>query len=445
MTAPNIPLKFVKSMVASGSLSTTETGRFFIKLLYEFWGFCVNGNDSSLLIPGGFAAVSGVLAPPGFESGSTVLWAQGRDGKTDFGTDIFHSDSINFINLDLASASRGQLIGKYLVTWKGESDSTDDGVYPIMGIVDANTIRVQTEVGATRRVGNKAFFRKREAINFRVVDILAASKLSSWTDGAGLVLQLNRAADVNPGQANSQVKVSLHNTQQNVGIIVSPSGSWSGTTFTDGTPELSANWFNQAGTFNQWVLIGGRDCLLVNHHPIDNASAQSSSGMHIEIPKRLYTGSLDPNPIAFNIWAQLSPSGLNGVYNNFRMVCEDNGMRSMVTMPRAAWGTHIDTAVTAVSGGLWQGFTNSTQSGRYANMTYNMFTDTFITSDAILGSNNTGHFNLARCRLRRLRFTTSQFYNRFRFGDLGWVHVANGILWPWDNSMQAFGIQPEGI
>lgn len=444
MTAPDIPLKFIKTLTATGSLSTTEAGRFFTKLLYEFWGFCVNGGEN-LFTPGGFAAVSGVLAPPGFESGSTTLWATGRDGRTDFADNIFHSDTVNFINLAGGTTQRDQLIGKYLVTWLPDSDSTDDSVYPIIGIVDANTVRVEVQVGGTRRLGNKAFFRKREGVHFRVVDILAATKLASWTDGSGLVLQFNQASVVNPGQANSQVKVSLRNTQQNVGIIVSPSGSWNGLTFTDGAPEMSAAWFTQAGTFNGWVLIGGRDSLLVNTRPIDPASGQSSVGLHIEVPKRLYTGSIDPNPVVFNIWAQSTPSQLAANYTNMHMVGFDGVVRNWATLARCPWGDHIDTAVTAVSGGIWQGFTQTGTAGRYVNFNYNPYTDMFMTSDAVLGCFAAGQFSLARCRMRRVRFTSNNQFRGFRYGDIDWVFVANGVLWPWDNSMQGYGIQPEGL
>lgn len=444
MAAPDIPLKFIKTLVASGSLSTTETGRFFVKLLYEFWGFCVNGTDS-LTVPGGFASVSGVLGPTNFESGSTVLWATGRDGRTDFGTDIFHSDSVNFITLGTQNNGRDALIGKYLVTWKPDSDSTDDSVYPIIGYLDSNTIRVEVQVGGTRRLGNKAFFRKRDGIHFRVVDILAATKLAGWTDGSGLVLQFNKASAVNPGQASSQVKVSLRNTQRNVGIIVSPSGSWTGTTFTDGAPEISANWFVQAGFRNSWVLIGGRDALLVNTVPIDPGTARTSSGLHVEIPKRLYADSVDPNPVAYNLWAQSTPSQLSNNYTNMYMVGNDGVARNYVTQVRSPWGLFVNTSVTPVSGGLWQNFSQTLSSGRYVNFNFNPFTNKYITSDAVLGCAAGGRYSLARVRMRRVRFTSNNQQRGFRFGDIDWVFLANGVLWPWDNSTQGYGIQPENL
>jgi hypothetical protein len=446
MAAPDIPLKFIKTLTATGSLTTTETGRFFIKLLYEFWGFCVNGGDN-VFTPGGFAPVSGVIAPANFESGSTVLWATGQDGRTDFGADIFHSDSVNFINLSTQNNGRDALVGKYLVTWKPDSDSTDDSIYPIIGYLDANTIRVEVQVGGTRRLGNKAFFRKRDGIKFRVVDILAATKLAGWNDGTGLVLQFNKASEVNPGQANSQVKVSLRTTQQNVGLIVSPSGSWTGTAFTDGSPEMlaSTNWFIQAGVFNSWVLIGGRDSLLVNYVPIDPGIARLSSGIHVEIPKRLYTGSLDPNPIAYNLWAQSTPSQLSNNYTNMHMVGEDGVARNYVTQARCPWGLFINTSVTAVSGGIWQNFSQTLSNRRYVNFNFNPYTDRYITSDAVLGCLAAGHYNLARARLRRVRFTSNNQQRGFRYGDIDWVFVANGVLWPWDNTIQGYGIQPENL
>lgn len=451
MTAPNIPLKFIKTLNTTGSLSQTEAGRFFLKLLYEFWGFCVNGEDD-LLNPRGFAAVSGVLAPSGFDSGSTTLWGQGRDGITDFGSDFFHSDSLNFITLDQGSgtgnnATRGQLWGKYLVTWIPGSDSTDDSIYPITSIVDAHTIRVEVEVGGTRRLGNKAFFRKRSGIRFRVVDIFAATKLANWVDGSGLVLEFSGSSTVNPGQATTQMKVSARATQTSIGLIVSPSGSWNGTNFTDGASEMTQNWFytNTAG-FGAFNLIGGKDSLLVILRGIDGAWTNgSTSGMHFEIPKRLYTGSVDPNPVAYNSWANSAPSQLAANFTNMHMIDTQGVPRPYVTLARCPWGTVVDTAVTAVSGGIWAGFTQTGTAGRYVNFNYNPYTDQFITSDAVLGSNTTGQFSLARARLRRVRFTSRNQFTNFRYGDIDWVYLSGGVLWPWDNSMLGYGIQPEGL
>ena len=441
MSAPFIPLKFIKTLTTTGSLSQTEAGRFFGKLLYEFWGFAVNGNASTT-IPGGFAAVSGVLYPSGFESGSTTLLAEAKDGQTNFGGDYFISKTVNFATLNAS----GSLIGKYLVCWKPGVPSTDDGVYPIIGQDSSDRIRVEVQVGGTRRIGNKSCFWKRDNVYFRIVDILAATKLAGWTDGSGLVLQFNAASTVNPGQASSQVKVSHRATQTSIGLIVSPSGSWNGLTFTDGTPEMLQNWFytNAAG-FGSFNLIGGQDMLMVNLRGIDGAWAQTNtSGMHIEIPKRLYSSSLDPNPVAFNSWANLAPSQLAGNYNNFHMVGFDGVLRPWSTLARCPWGTHIDTAVTAVSGGIWQGFSQSAN-GRYLNFNYNPIEDKFITSDAVLASTVGGQYSLARCRLRRVRFTSNNQFRGFRFGDIDWVFVANGVLWPWDNTMQGYGIQPEGL
>ena len=445
MTAPNIPLKFIKTLNTTGSLSQAEAGRFFIKLLYEFWGFCVNGT-SNLTVAGGFAPVSGVLCPDNFQSGSTVLWGQGNDGITDFGTNFFSSKTVTFGSLNLLNSTPGQLIGKYLVTWKPDSDSTDDSVYPIIAVVDNNTIRLETQVGGTRRLGNKAFFTKRTGVHFRVVDILAATKLASWTDGSGLVMQFNKASTVNPGQANSQVKVSLRNVQRDVGIIISPSGSWNGLNFTDGATEITSNWFYTATSgFGAFVLIGGRDCLLTNNRGIDGAwaSGANTSGMHIEIPKRLLTASVDPNPVVFNMWANATLSQLASTYAGMRMVDHDGIIRPMITLARCPWGQHIDTAVTAVSGGIWQGF--STTPNRYLNMNYNPIEDKFITSDAVLGNQSGGHFSLARVRLRRTRFTANQQFKGFRYGDIDWVFMANGVLWPWDNTQLGYGMQPEGL
>lgn len=442
MTAPNIPLKFMKTLTTTGSLSRQEAGRFLGKLLYEFWGFAVNGGPSET-IPGGFAPVSGVLYPSGFESGSTTLLATAKDGQTNFGGDYFISKQLNFTQLNAS----GNLIGKYLVCWKPGVPSTDDGVYPIIGQDASDRIRVDVSVAGTRRLGNHSCFWQRDNIYFRIVDIHAATKLAGWTDGSGMVLQFDAASTVNPGQASSQVKFSHRNSQADIGLIVSPSGSWDGLTFTDGTPEQTANWYytNAAG-FGSFFMIGGKDFLFINTRGIDGAwAAAASSGLHIEIPKRLYPVNVDPNPIAWSLWANVAPSQVGSTtYNGFRMVGKDGVVRPMTTLARCPWGAIIDTSVTAVSGGIWQGFTQAAN-GRFLNFNYNEFQNKFITSDGVLGCSVGGHFNLARVRLRRVRFTSSNQSTGFRYGDIDWVMFANGVLLPWDNTMQGYGIQPEGI
>src|SRR5579871_6290511 len=210
MTTPlQIPIKYCKSLETpntSWSLQNQAGAlRFFQKLLYEWWGFCVNGG-TSLTVPGGFAAIN---MPSGFQSGTLLM--QGTDGSTSFGFDSFFSPSSNFI---LTSGSSGivsgSLVGKYLVTWVPGSPglaATDDGVYLIKSVDDPQHLRLEMHSGGTRRLGNHPWFWDRNNINWRIVDIVQATHLAGWADGNYQVLTFGGAPTVNPGQAQSQLQV----------------------------------------------------------------------------------------------------------------------------------------------------------------------------------------------------------------------------------------------
>ena len=206
------------------STAGSKAFEWFFKLMYEFWGFCVNGGDD-LKVPGGFAPLTGVSMPAGFESGSQVLIASGTDGFTQNGMPFFNSlDKFKF---------SGSYVGKHLVTWKSGSTSTDDSIYEIIGWVNSGTIRVNILEGGTPYTGSlHPGFTDRTQINYRIIDFLAAANLSGYTTSSDyLVLQFNGAPLVNPGQPLSQAKITKRLTgiqAPNVPIQLSPSGSWHG-------------------------------------------------------------------------------------------------------------------------------------------------------------------------------------------------------------------------
>src|SRR6188474_1477589 len=114
--------KFVKAHITTTTVSNTNAMRWLHKLMYEFWGFCINGDDN-LLQPRGFAPLSGVLFPANWQSGTAVLLASGSDGSTQDGMPFFEAPSIDWTS--------GSKVGKHLVTWKSGSTCTDDSIYLI--------------------------------------------------------------------------------------------------------------------------------------------------------------------------------------------------------------------------------------------------------------------------------------------------------------------------
>jgi len=443
-TAQQIPLKYVKSLLATGStdLQPANATRFFSKLLYEFWGFCVNGG-ASLTVPGGIADLS---FPPGFQSGSNTLLARGADGSTTFGTDIFQSTSVNFTQVN-----SGSLIGKYLVTWVPGGSSTDDSVYRITAVLDPTHLQVSIHSGGTRRLGNHSVFWDRHGISWRLVDISATTQLSGWGEGKYMVLNLPAAPTVNPGQLVSQVKVTHHTgasgVEGNVGITVSPSGSWNSSTrlFTDGASEVTGSWFsgNTPGQVT-YTLIGAGDFLIAEARafsPGAQGAFTAGSGFHVEVPQRLYPPALDPNPVAWLSWTNATPSQVASTYyNGLTMVDHAGTSRQWTTLVRSPMGTNVRADYTGNSYGTgqWQQF--GLPAFRFAFINLDVEDMQYLSSDGVLSLSLASQFSASRARLRRVRFSTADMKTGTRLGDSpGWVHVANGVLWPWDNS-----ILPEG-
>lgn len=454
-TAQEIPVKFVKSLLATGTSDFTPThaSRFVSRLLYEFWGFCVNGGND-LRQPGG---IVDVRYPTGFSSGSSVLLASGSDGATTFGTDIFASFGTDFTHVN-----SGSLIGKYLVTWTPDGSSTDDSVYFIRSVADSHRLQVEVTSGGTRRLGNHACFWDRQGVNWRIVDIVAATYLSGWQNGDFMVLSLPAAGDVNTGQAVPQLAV-MHRTQSvgfganigaegNVGIVVSPSGSWNvaSSSFSDGTTELVSNWFNGTssgsipGGHTTYTFIGGKDFLIAEARSVTNGpqgTFTAGSGFHVEVPKRTQPRHVDPNPLAWLTWSNATPNQVAGTYYDGVVALDAAGtMTRMRTLVRSPGGTQVRPAYTgnAYGSGQWQQF--GLPAFRFAFVSLNIDDITRLTSDGVLCSHLSGRFSVARSRLRRVRFTSADTKRGTCFGDYpGWTHVANGVLWPWDNTLMPQG------
>lgn len=443
------PIKLAKGLLSphDQQLTTQQSGRFFFKLIYEFWGFCVNGTDS-LTIPGGLDP-TGTALPANFESGSSLL-ATGIDGNTDFGATTFASQQVSFNSLNVT----GSLVGKYLVTWKPNDSSSDDSVYRITGVQDDSHIQLDIATGGTTRLGGKAYFSDRSNIRFRIVDAVTASVLPGWTTAGflsqSLILRFNAAPNVNPGQLVPQAKLDLTGSQAIFRMTVSPSGSWNGSAFTDASTPISQSWFT-GGTTDTGVffLLGGREFLIAHLASANDnwSSTAPRPGFHIEVPQRLYPALYDPNPIAWLMWADsggvggLSPT--TGSYaNGFKMVCQDGVTRDWTVMTRVpvASGEHVSYQLTPASGGLWYGISRA--SPLISRVHFNTFSGSYLTSDAVLmqtGSIANQQYSLSRVRLRRLRFTGRNTLPYLRLGEK-WIHIGGGVMWPWDGSELPMGL-----
>lgn len=452
---PAHPVKFIKGLRTPGELglSPRHGARFFAKLLYEFWGFCINGG-SSTTDPGGFPLLSGVNMPQGFGSDPVGLLATGGDGVTTFGSNVLSSAGVDFKAIDLqltANSLSGTIVGKYVTIWRPGDVSPDDSVYRITGLTATDDLLVDVATAGTTRLGGKARFSDRGGIKFRVIDIGAVTATTGWGNNHHMVLNLAGAPSVNPGQAVSQVRLETARNQMDMIVTVSPSGTWNGSTFSDPSTPVTSTWFSTSSTGGQgsYMMIGGYD-FLIAHSKGEDGAWFSSSGiepvMHIEVPQRLYSSVVDPNPVCWFV-TNTPPGQITGSYSNgFNMVCADGVTRNWSTLVRVptAIGDHTHYLISPASGGLWHGFSKGTT---YANAHFNAFSGTYISTDAMLmHSGVTGAGNqhcTSRVRLRRVRFTGKNSKPNMRLGQ-SWVHAGAGVLWPWDGSEVAYGIFPEG-
>lgn len=424
------------------------------KVLYEFWGFCVNGGNS-LTVPGGFATshVTGsyIEQPTGFESGSTVLLASGSDGYTQYGLPYFSTHTAVF-----STAS----VGKHLVIWKSGSTSTDDSIYPIIGFRSAFSVVVDPTTGGTSvgASGSVPILTARTDINYRLVDFDAAKALTTYRQGQHMVLQFNGAADVNVGQRNSQAKLVYRDTTTtptSIGtmhIHLSPSGSWDGTTFvSESISEIAGettvdqitagpeSWVRGFPGGNQFITIIADKTAIILHHAYEPAGGNSNSFV-IEIPQRLYPQHLDPNPIcARNSGAYGIQHGANGYGDAHRFFPSpyDAVLRRWPILVRGYMNS-------------WWAFNYAENQNlpslriRQFNVFYNPITHKFLSSDGLLAlgtvsgqASAVGQYCLARALTRTVRYcpTAVPFLQRIGDGEDRWICAGSGILYPWDHAI----------
>lgn len=449
------PIKLIKGLISPPDVqfTTVQSGRLFFKFLVEFWGFCINGTND-LQIPGGFAVISGTTLPTNFLSGSGTLMAVGDDGQTTFGDNVFSSNQTNFL-----SFGTGSLINRYLVTWKPNDSSPDDSIYRIIGVDDANHIRVDVATGGTTRRGAKAYFSTRDSIKYRIFDPNKVVALSGWTTSGllsqSVIMNFDDAPNVNSGQLVSQLKLDLTSSQSQVRMTISPSGSWNGSIFADAATPVSQSWFS-GGTSGRgyYYFMAGRDFIIFHMHGEDNAwsTAALGPGFHVEVPQRLYPYENDPNPMMWFMWQNsVAASGLSpttGSYaNGIKMVCHDGVTREWTTIVRTPVpiGDHVHYNVTPSNGGIWYGLSKGNEQ-LLGRSHFNSFNNTYMSSDAMLmqtGSIVNQQHSFARVRLRRVRFTGRNLAPYTRLGEK-WVHIGGGIMWPWDGSQVPYGLFWDG-
>lgn len=465
MADPRIYPKFLRGFYAS--LNTTGGSQamlYFLRVVYEFWGFCVNGTNNTQT-PGGFSTShttgSYIVMPTGWESGSTVLRASGSDGFTQAGTTLFTTLSSKF------SASYK---GMHISIWESGSRSTDDSIYPIVDWVNSSSIHIDPTYGGTvtHPSGSVPEMTTRTNLNWRVINFAAAAVLTPFPTTGSLVFEFNDAGVVNPGQDRSQFRLAPRATTgdwDDLRIFLSPSGSWNGNLFnglTASNPEFrmnnseggtggwsSSNFFLGNGGTGYITLIADKTFIIATTGGAwswNNGQSGDSSGFLVEIPKRLYSQNMDPNPICGLSW---------GAVGFVTIAVQGYGMASRhVPSPYDPTLRRYQGAMPCYSGWVWERSYHSAAAPQalvaqryplYYNPVINttwlppttLYLGWFFDQDSSGQSSVQGRTSIGRVRLRSQRTSTGgiQRLARIQDGANKWIHVAAGVLWPWDHAL----------
>jgi len=255
-------MKFIRGMIYPNVNAGGRSIPWHMKWDYEFWGFCVNGT-SSLTVPGGFASLNGTNFPANFTAGTSLL-TSGSDGSHPVVTGDLFSGECVFTALSSTPFTTA-MVGKALVMWKPNSDSSEDSIYIITQLINSSQIMININTGGTPNATTKhPSMTARTGVNYRVVDMETGANAFTGLLGAHMVFQMD-ASSVNPGQANSQILFYWRgNSGQGLpmGIGISGTGSWNGNTFsvtaaTNATPIVVTTSAVHGLVTGQTVVVTG--------------------------------------------------------------------------------------------------------------------------------------------------------------------------------------------
>lgn len=427
---PSLTPKFLRKLYVNQDVNQTQALIYYMKVMYEFWGFCRN-TPGSLTVPTGFPT-NGVNFPAGFESGSLIM--SGSSAYTNLGDSYFYDDSADF------SIDSNSIKGKHLVAWVSGSESTDDSIYQIKKVFNSGTLLVDTSTGGTPYSSSlRPLFTTRTNVNYRIVDIAETATTIAKLSGSGLVMSLPAASVINDLQESPQFRIGFTaDAGDEVEFSISPSGSWNGTDFgSNGKIINSLDYFDVSSAQRGYItLISADDFMFSNIHGSWFTNVAKSSGFHIEIPQRLYTQEEDPNPIVVTFYGnqtlETSKTSISFGHLGYRMF-------NHITDTVDVWQPQCLSPTGPVFHGTF--FNNTGQlsglrPGKWSGVGHDQHTDEFFVTDIILSYIlDPSFFAAHRVRIRRLKLTSDLMPNYSRLGLNGeWIKLNNGILVPWDGS-----------
>lgn len=327
--------------------------------------------------------------------------------------------------------------------------STDDSIYRIIAVPSNDQVKIVPFSGGTTDITTlKNNLTSRASLNYRVIDVTAASQLSV-ASGNYFIGTLTGAPNINPGGVPSQFQFLLRgsaNTYGLFGIVGSPNGSWSGAAFsgsgsnatmserTNGTGSITGTTLGATGFVS---MIANTDFFFA--HVKSPTNSASSLYFMVTTPLRMYTATQDPNLLAILVGGNSmnNSTGTDSFCTSFGMTGFDGTTRAHQLLSRNFVG---DTSGVNVGPNYTVGFNLNTLLGYQKN------TSQVLTSEALMSVASTpGQFSFARAKMRPFKLTFSGLPQFFLIGDRGdFIHVANGICLPWDGAILPYNFLAGG-
>jgi len=382
--------------------------------------------------------VINVNSTVGFPTSGTIYVATGS------GVQLVTYTGTNGLQFTGCSGGTGLLATGAAVT--SGSTSTDDSIYRILAVNSTTQIVLSPFSGGTPDISTqKNNITSRSNLNYKVIDLIAASQLGV-ANGNYLVGTMFGSANVNPGQSVSQFQFLLRgaaNTFGLFGMIGSPTATWNNVsafvspggasaTITERT-TLTANSFSGTGTgVNGAVTLIGDQDFFIGHIRSSNSNTTTGWYFNILFPTRIYTQAQDPNPMAILVGANALTTGTgnDSLSNAFYMVGTDGVTRANQLMTKNFAGDGVTGTTYTIGPNLSNALAVQSRQGQA------------IISDAIISTVATaGQYCLTRGRMRTISFIGATFPSWHLFGNNGeFIHVGNGILWPWDGSLLPYNL-----
>lgn len=427
--------KFCRTLLFTEN-NATRFVSYIMKFMYEFWGYCIN-SPATVSTPGGLASPTPSTFNVNFTEGTSVL-ASGTDGVTVNGQNTFTSATATFTQA---------MVGKYLTMWVSGSGSSDDSIYQILSVPNANTLVVNVANGGHPDPTTlHPVFTSRTSILYRVFDPdIATASAGATTNGTYIVFQMTPSsgtlANPNTGQANSQIQLIIRNSGQSIGLVCSPAATWTGSAFTDGTTEINpvsnGGGMSNGGGFSACVITMVGDLDGVFSYVRDNSSL--AGYINFEAPIRVMTQAQDPNPVAMGL------DGVTGLYGTvFGASIHNHWMPNDVGVIQRHY--ILAKCINGDGPGVSQIPTGQMLGISDTRIAYSAYRAGVLMSECLMHNPNTSHFVIARAKLKNVRMVPGVIPNFHRLGPNGeYVHIQNGICIPWDNTILPITLAPLGF